>query len=201
MKKLLCLVLALSMLCLWGCGTSKDDASSQNQEISEVQKAAESGKLSASKFGLGASPKEVKEHYKKLSYDYKAAHKEETEEDHIHSDEKIPFYDLDLKGKYTEIDVADCRFYYENKNEDKGIVAIATDADVLGFKVGITTKQEVENSVGKKGETFNATKDEEIFLAVSIEDLMIFRVEYTDALLDFYFYDNTLVNTVLKSTK
>ncbi len=201
MKKLLCLVLAICMLCLWGCGAPKNDASSQNEEIGEIQKAAQSGKLGVSKFGLGASPDEVKEHYKKLADDYKAAHKDETEEEHNHSNEKIPFYDLDLKGKYTEIDVADCRFYYENKNGEKGIVAIATDSNVLGFEVGVTTKQEVESSAGKRGETFAATAEEEIFLGVSIADLLIFRVEYEDALLDFYFYENTLVNVVLKSTK
>ena len=114
---------------------------------------------------------------------------------------EVALYDIDLKGKYTEIDVATCRFYYENKNQDKGIVAIATDTNVLGFEMGITTKQEVEEAVGKKGEVFAATKEEETFLAFPLENLTIFRVEYTKAVLDFYFYENTLVNAVLKSAE
>lgn len=203
MKKLLCIGLAFCMLCLCACGADKNDASSKLQENSVIADAAESGVLEVSKFGLGAAQDEVKKHYQKLVDDYNKLHKDEDEEehDHNHSDEIIPFYDIDLKGKYTEIDVATCRFYYENKNQDKGIVAIATDTNVLGFEMGITTKQEVEEAVGKKGDVFAATKEEETFLAFPLENLTIFRVEYTKAVLDFYFYENTLVNAVLKSAE
>ena len=209
MKKFLCLVLCLAMLCLVGCGSDKDNSSSGNEK-SGMETAVASGTIKEAKYKLGDSADEVNNYYKKVMDDYEALHTGENagvgheDEAHIHDAndaDKIPYYDLSEKGAYSEIDVADYRFYYENGNKDKGIVAIATDADVFGFVMGNTSKSEVEKAVGKTGKTINATDDDKIFVAFPQDNMIIFRLEYEDEekVLDFYFFENMLVTVVLKA--
>lgn len=209
MKKVLCYILAFCLLFLIGCGSNKDTSSSKNDNT-EIETAISSGKIKTAEYGLGASAKEVTNHYKKIVDDYEAIHMGEhagdghEDEMHVHDandEDKIPYFDLSEKGKYTEIDVADYRFYYETQNENKGIVAIATDTDVFGFVMGNTTKQEVEKSLDKTGKTLNATNEDNLFLAFPQDGLIIFRCTYEERELDFYFYENLLVTAVIKTIK
>lgn len=206
MKKLLCIVLSLTLLCFAGC--SGDDSSSSDSSIdNSVKQSVAEGKLGEIKYGLGADVTEVKEYYSGLVDEYEAIHTGDNagegheDEAHVHdpNDElQIPYYDEDEDDGYTEIDVLTARFYYETDNEDKGITAIATDVDIFGFTMGITTKQEVEEAVGTDGETFNATADEIRFLAFPTEPLIILRYELENCYLDFYFYDNAIVTTLIR---
>ena len=98
------------------------------------------------------------------------------------------------------IDISTARFYFENTKQDKGVSVIATDSETFGFTPGVTTKYEVEDSIKAEGETFNATDDELRFLAVRTEPVLVLRYEYEDYTLDFYFYENTLITTVLTDT-
>lgn len=209
MKKILCLILALLVLCLSGCGADKD-VSSSSPGNPVIENAATDGKFSGAEYGIGDSVQEVKDHYKKIVDDYEAIHMGEgaseghEHEHHIHdanSQDKIPYYDVDPEGNYVEIDVADFRFYYEGKKDENGITAIATDGDVFGFVMGSTTKQEVEEAVGKEGVTTNATEEDKIFLAFPQDNLIIFTVTYENRAISFYFYENLLVTAVIKNIK
>lgn len=209
MKKILCLILALLVLCLSGCGADKD-VSSSSPGNPVIENAATDGKFSGAEYGIGDSVQEVKDHYKKIVDDYEAIHmgegasKGHEHEHHIHdanSQDKIPYYDVDPEGNYVEIDVADFRFYYEGKKDENGITAIATDGDVFGFVMGSTTKQEVEEAVGKEGVTTNATEEDKIFLAFPQDNLIIFTVTYENRAISFYFYENLLVTAVIKNIK
>ncbi|MBQ1187286.1 MAG: hypothetical protein IIX54_06345 [Clostridia bacterium] len=209
MKKLLCIILALFVLCLAGCKSDKDVTSSLSGNT-EIETAVQNGKFVGADYGIGADVKEVKDHYKKIVEDYEAIHMGEgageghEHEHHIHdanNEDKIPYYDADPEGNYVEIDVADFRFYYESKNAEKGIVAIATDADVFGFVMGSTSKQEVEEAVGKEGVTTNATEEDKIFLAFNQDNLIIFTCTYEERAVSFYFYENLLVTAVIKTVK
>lgn len=208
MKKILCLILSLSMLCLVGCGADKD-ADPSGAENNVIQKAVTAGTLKEAKYKIGDNADEVNNHYKKVLADYEAIHMDENagvgheNEEHIHDandPNKIPYYDLSVKGAYTEIDTADFRFYYETENKEKGIVAVATDTDIFGFVMGNTTKSEVEKSAGKTGTILNATDNDKIFVAFPQSNMLIFRLEYEEEekILDFYFYENMLVTVVLK---
>ncbi len=209
MKKVLCFVLAVSLLMLVGCSKDKD-ISSSGSDKSETQSAVTAGTLKEAKYKIGDNADEVNNYYKKVMDDYEAIHTGENagvgheDEGHIHDandEDKIPYYDLSEKGAYTEIDVADYRFYYESQNKSKGIVAIATDTDVFGFVMGNTSKSEVEKAVGKTGKTVNATDNDKIFVAFPQDNMIIFRLEYEEEekILDFYFYENMLVTVVLKA--
>lgn len=207
MKKLLSLILCLSLLCLAGCGgedVSSTDSSSENK----IKASVASGKLGGIKYGLGAEVNEVKDYYSGLVEDYEAIHTGENagigheDEAHVHdpNDElQIPYYSEAQDDIYTEIDVLSARFYYETDNQDKGISVVATDADIFGFSMGITTKQEVEEAVGDDGETINATAEELRFLAFPFEPMIILRYELENCQLDFYFYDNAIVTTLIRN--
>jgi hypothetical protein len=203
MKKLLCLVLSLALLCFAGCSNDKDISSSSNGKTA-VKDSVASGKLGNIKYGLGAKADEVSKYYSDLVKDYEAIHTGENagvgheNEAHVHdpNDElQIPYYELGTKGKYTEIDVLTARFYYDG---DKKIEAIATDTDIFGFVMGLTSKQEVVNEVGTDGKTINATKDDLKFLSFPSEPMIIHRYELENCYLDFYFYDNALVTALIK---
>lgn len=209
MKKLLCLILSVCLICFVGCSADKDDTSSA-KENSQIETAVADGTLKTAEFALEADAQTVKNHYKKIMDDYEAIHTGENagvgheDEAHIHDandEDKIPYYDLSSKGKYTEIDVADYRYYYETANESKGIAAIATDTDVFGFVMGNTAKSEVEKAIAKKGTTVKATEQDKLFVAFPQENMIIYRLEYEKErkTLDFYFFENMLVTVVLKT--
>ncbi len=207
MKKLLCLFLSLAIFCLAGCSGDENSSLDTGSIDNEIETAVSEGRFDMSDYGIGAEVAKVQEYYSGLVEDYEALHMgdgaSEGHEDeahvHDHNDElKIPYYDEDEKDGYTEIDVSDIRFYYETENKDKGITVIATDVDVFGFTMGITTKQEVEEAIGDKGKTINATADEIRFLAFPTEPLIILRYEYENRELDFYFYDNAIVTTLIR---
>lgn len=209
MRKFLCLVLSLAMLCLVGCGADKD-VNSSGSEKSGIEQTITAGTLKEAKYKIGDNADEVNNYYKKVMDDYEAIHMGENagvgheDEAHIHDandEDKIPYYDLNEEGNYFEIDVADYRFYYEKDNKSKGIVAIATDSDIFGFVMGYTTKSEVEKSVDKTGKTIKATDTDKVFVAFPQENMIIFRLEYEEEekILDFYFFENMLVTVVLKS--
>lgn len=197
MKKLLCLVLSLALICLAGCGGADTDSSSSGETVGEIEKVAMTGKLDGIKYGLGADVDEVKEYYSSLEEEYESQHSDSDGHDH---DTDAPFYSEEQEEGYTVIDIATARFYFEEGNEDKGISAVATDAAVFGFTPGVTAKYEVEEALKVKGESLNATESELKLLAVRTEPVLILRYEFDDYQLDFYFYDNILITTAISDT-
>ena len=210
MKKILCLALAFCMLGSFAaCGKEPaDDVTSDVPNNSEIQEIAESGKFEGAEYGIGDSYDEVKNHYKKVYDDYMALHSGanagEGHEDEVHVDggghdhENFPYYNLAEIEDYVEIETESYRFYIDAKDEDKGVVAVATDGDVFDFVANVTTKQEIEAEVGSDNETINATDEEMAFVGIKQENTLVLRYEYEKNILDFYFCENTLQTTVIR---
>ncbi len=192
MKKLLALCLAVCLVFAFaGCGNTETPET--NPEIEEL---AISGKIDGIDFGLGSDVATVKQHYKSLA---------ESQEDHFESDDhdhsaEHAYYNLITKDGYSIIDISTARFYYVQGSEDKGIAAISTDGPTFGFTPGVTMKYEVEESVESSGKTLNATEDDLRFLAVRTGDTVILRYEYNNYQLNYFFYENVLIATVLVDT-
>ncbi len=199
MKKLiaLLLVLALCILPLVGCRDENPSSSSDNSATGQIDALASDGKLGDIKYGLGANIADVKKYYSDLEAEFLSEHSDEDGHNH---DEEYVYYSFETKSDYSIIDIADARFYFENTKQDKGVSVIATDSETFGFTPGVTTKYEIEDSVKAEGEIFNATEDELRFLAVRTEPLLVLRYEFEDYNLDFYFYENILITTVLTDT-
>ena len=207
MKKLICLGLALLMLCFTGCGKETEDTNSTVSKNNEIEKIVESGKFEDAEYGIGAAYDEVKNHYKKVYDDYMDLHTGanagEGHEDEIHSDgghdhENFPYYSLNETEDYVEIETEAFRFYIDAKDEEKGVMAVATDGDVFSFTANVTTKQEIEEKVGSVNKTINATEQELAFVGIAQEDTIVLRYEYEKNILDFYFCENTLQTTVIR---
>ncbi len=206
MKKIVALVLCLCFIaCLFaGCGKSEEaEKSSSSSEDKSVVSIASDGKLDGVKFGLGANIEEVKAHYEALASEKEdnAEQVDEEEHNHLITDQEAHYYAFKEKEGYNLIDISSARFYYETGKEDKGVSVIASDSDTFGFSVGITTKYEVEEAVKAKGKSFNATEAELRFLAVRTEPILVLRYEFDDYNLDFYFFDNILITTVITNTE
>ena len=206
MKKTICLLLSVLMitLCFAGCGgKDKDNSSSDDAALGNIEASAMEGKLDTVKYGLGAEVDEVKDHYKKLADDYKASLEDE-DEHHDHNpdaEDNFAYYSVEKKKGYTVIETTDARFYYIPKNEDAGVLAIATDSEIFGFTPGVTSKYEVEMELAEEGETVNASEAEKLLLAVESDPIVILRSTFDNYQLDFYFYDNVLITTTIVDTE
>lgn len=209
MKKSLCLILALCMLCFVGCGKeSTEDSSSAVPKNNEIEKIVESGRFEDAQYGIGEDYTVVKGYYKDLYDDYMSTHTGqdagEGHEDEIYADggghdhENFPYYELITGDVYIEIETEKFRFYFESDSSDKKVIAIATDADVFDFVSNVTTKQEIENTVGSDNKTFNAAEEDLAFVSIKQDNTLILRYEYEKNILDFYFCENTLQTTVIK---
>ncbi len=205
MKKVISLLLSVLIiaLCFAGCGgTDKDDASSSDG-AGVIESAAEKGKLDTVEYGLGAEIEKVKAHYKKLADDYKNSLEDE-DEHHDHSfdaEDNFAYYNVEKEKGYTVIETTDARFYYIPKNEEDGVLAIATDSEIFGFVPGVTTKYEVELELETEGQTVNATDKDKLLLAVESDPIVILRSTFDKYQLDFYFYDNLLITTTIVDTE
>ena len=210
MKKLLCLILALGLIFSFaGCKkeevTEEPEIVPQNEEIAKI---VNEGKFEDSKYGIGEDYTVVKGYYKDLYDDYMATHAGENagegHEDEIHMDggghdhENFPYYELTRGEVYIEIETEKFRFYFESDSSDKKVIAIATDADVFGFVSNVTTKQEIENTVGSDNTTLTATEEDLAFVSIKQDNTLILRYEFEQNILDFYFCENTLQTTVIR---
>lgn len=201
MKKILALVLCFSLLALAGCGAapSSSEPSSSKSATGEIDNLAADGKVDGIEYGLGADIEEVKTYYENLANEYATEHAGSDE--HVHGDaEEYHYYNFEEGEDFCTIDISKARFYYETGKEDKGVAVIATDSETFGFVPGETMKYEVEDAIKAEGDIFEATEDELRFLAVRTEPLIVLRYEFEDYQLEFYFYDNLLVTTVLIDT-
>ncbi len=203
MKKIIALILCICLIsCLFaGCGKDeKPETSSSSTADGSIDAIAADGKLDGVKYGLGADIEAVKAYYEALAAEYEENHGDDNH-DHGATGEEAHYFELKERDGYSIVDVSSARFYFEDGKEDKGVSVIASDSNTFGFSVGITTKYEVEDAVKAKGDTFNATDAELRFLAVRTEPVLVLRYEFDDYNLDFYFYDNLLITTVLTDTE
>lgn len=203
MKKIIALALCICLIsCLFaGCGKSEPSKdTSSSTATGKIDSLASKGKIDGVDYGLGADIETVKAHYKELAEKYAEEHGDD-DHDHGVTGAEAHYYYLDEYEDYTVIDVSSARFYYENGKEDKGVSVIASDSDTFGFSVGVTTKYEVEEALRAEGKSVNAGEDELRFLAVRTEPVLILRYEFGDYQLDFYFYDNLLITTVIIDTE
>ncbi len=203
MKKIIALALCICLIsCLFaGCGKSEPSKdTSSSTATGKIDSLASKGKIDGVDYGLGADIETVKAHYKELAEKYAEEHGDD-DHDHGVTGEEGHYYYLDEYDDHTVIDVSSARFYFENGKEDKGISAIASDSDTFGFSVGVTTKYEVEEALKAEGKAVNAGEDELRFLAVRTEPVLVLRYEFGDYQLDFYFYDNLLITTVIIDTE
>ena len=210
MKKLVCLILALALiLCFAGC--KKEEVAPEPQVVpqnAEIAKIVNQGMFEDSVYGINEDYTVVKGYYKDLYDDYMATHSGagagDGHEDEIHTDggghdhENFPYYELTRGEVYIEIETEKFRFYFESDSSDKKVIAIATDADVFGFVSNVTTKQEIENTVGSDNKTFNATEEDLAFVGIRQDNTLILRYEFENNILDFYFCENTLQTTVIR---
>ena len=194
MKRLLALLLSLLMVCFVGCSQNNNDSSADTDIVST----AKTGKLGSVEFGLGADVEQVKEHYSKLAEEYEKEHS--SEDSHNHDNEVSAYYNLIKKDGYSVIDIASARFYYLNDQKEKGIAAVSTDGEVFGFTPGVTMKYEVEEAINVTGDTISGSEEEMKFLAVRTEPIVVLRYDFENIRLDFYFYDNVLISTVILDT-
>ena len=199
MKKIIALALCICLIsCLFAgcCKSEPSEDTSSSTSTGKIDSLASKGKIDGVYYGLGADIETVKAHYKELAEKYKEEHGEDNH-DHGVTGEEGHYYYLDEYDDHTVIDVSSARFYFENGKEDKGISAIASDSDTFSFSVGVTTKYEVEEALKAEGKAVNAGEDELRFLAVRTEPVLVLRYEFGDYQLDFYFYDNLLITTVI----
>ena len=204
MKKALSLLLCLMLVFTVGCtGGAEDNSSDQTASLSKIEKSVKEGKFDTVKYGIGDNAEEVKSYYQKLASDYAYAHSsevegEDAEHNHNHEiDEDFASYEEVQRDGYTLVKTAKARFYCKAGK----VVAVSTDSDVFGFTPAITSKYEVEEAIIADGKTFTAKAEDFVFSPFASEGTIILRYEIDNYQLDFYFYENSLLSTVIIDTE
>lgn len=200
MKKILSIIICLCLIfSLSACGGNRNDALEDDSQKDYIEQTVRKGKLDICEYGLGSDIEAVKDYYKQLADNYDEITEEHDTEgcNHDHtSDPNFAYYEVSKKNGYTVIETADVRFYY-TKNTEDGITAIASDSAVFGFTPAVTTKYEVEDAIAASGKTVNANEDDLKLLAMPSDSVIILRYTFDEYQLDFYFYENSLITTVI----
>ena len=86
-----------------------------------------------------------------------------------------------------------------SSNSKNGISVIVSTDDAFGFKNGSSRKDVEDRLSSLKTQKLNAGEDELYFVPLS--EALILRYVSGKYQLDFYFYENALVATVLRDTE
>lgn len=187
MKRIIALLLALSLTLLVGCGgkKGKDDFKGV-----DVEYYAKLGQIPESEIKLGDDSDDA---YNNLKDKYE--HKETEEEDLFHEDTFCLKFD---EGEYTVISVPTVNYYYKTEEKDKGISAIAIFEKAYGFDLG-TMYTEIQDEMKKRGfEAELKLLDRKVgFFMPYVEGCQYLEYKFDGAKVIFVFHENALSATAI----
>ncbi len=198
MKKIIAVLLAMSFIFAFAGCTKKEEApaptSSVENRSSEIAEAVAAGGIPEAEYKLGEKVSTLSERYNEIiNEQYNAP-----EGGHVHGDGDI-YYDRlegDLSVSYA---FGKFRYYYEKEKSKNGVSVVVSTDDAFGFKQGSSRKDVEDRLSSLKTEKLNAGEDELFFVQSS--EAIILRYKSGKYQLDFYFYNNELVATVLRDTE
>lgn len=186
MKKIIALLLALSLTLLVGCGGKK---SKNDFKGVDVEYYAKLGQIPESEIALGADADAT---YDDLKEKY----------EHKETDEELPHEDTFClqftEGEYTVISVPTVNYYYVTEEKDKGISCITVFEKAYGFSLG-TLYIEIQDDMTRRG--FDAEikpLDKETgFFMPYIEGCQYLEYKFEKAKVIFVFHENALAATAI----
>lgn len=198
MKKIIAVLLALTfVLAFVGCKKEETPAptSSVENRSDEIASAVAEGKIPEAEYKLGEKTSTLSNHYTEI---VNAQYQQPEEGGHVHGDGDV-YYDRlegDLSISYA---FGVYRYYYEKEKSKNGVSVIVSTDNAFGFKQGSSRKDVEDRLSSLKTQKLNAGEDELYFVPLS--EALILRYVSGKYQLDFYFYNNELVATVLRDTE
>lgn len=195
---ILCLVFVFSFV---ACGKNADDNASSSTVVDDKSAEVEAavvtnGSIPELKFALGDSVYDLDAYYKNLVKEQEQAH--ENTEGHVHEEGDI-LLNISEGVLSATYEIGSAKYYYEKAKAKSGIAVVCSLGDAYGFKQG-SSKQDIEAALsGLEIKSLNAGEDELYFVPLS--EAIILRYKKGNKQLDFYFYSNELVATVLRNTE
>ncbi len=151
MKKVISLfLLVLMIFCVFTACEKVNETyvSTSSKPPVALANLASSGKITEMQFGIGANVDEVLAYYNaQYESDPYAA--------------EVLVYET---REYTKIDLGAFAYYYETENKEGGIVGVTSVEKAYGFTAGLTTLEEVKNSMPNDAAETLVTKDDIFFL-------------------------------------
>lgn len=185
MKKILCLVLALSMLCCFAACRKGSDSDSKKGEI---DKYAKNGEIPEYGVKLGSSADSVIEYYNDL------ADKEDNQDLVLTQYEGNTAVNL-MNGVQS--------FYYEKQHADKGVSVFAvTGGEAFGFELGnTTTKSDVLERLAAEYTETTAATEQLYFLPGTVDGAEVITCHFDKIRLEFFFFEDFLSAVCLTNTE
>lgn len=201
MKKIIAILLALTFVFAFvGCKKEEApaDVSSVENRSDEIASAVAEGKIPEAEYKLGEKTSTLSNRYTEIVNE-QYQHPEEG--GHVHGDGDV-YYDR-TEDEETVCYAFDSKFiyYYQKDKSDKGVSAIISYDDAFGFKQGSSRKDVEDRLSSLKTQKLNAGENELYFLRNGDGNYIVLRYVSGKYQLDFYFYENALVATVLRDTE
>ena len=198
MKKLIAVLLALSFVFAFA-GCKKEDApaptSSVENRSDEIAEAVAAGGIPEAEYKLGEKISTLSERYNEIINEQ---YNTPTDGGHVHGENDI-YYDRTEGELSVSYAFSKFRYYYEKAKSTNGVSVVVSTDDAFGFKNGSSRKEVEDRLSSLKTEKLNAGEDELYFVPIS--EALILRYKSGKYQLDFYFYNNELVATVLRDTE
>ncbi len=188
MKKIICIVLCLSLVFAFAACGKKDGSITSSTGSGEIDRYAKKGEIPELDVKIGKSIDEFKAEYPPDS--------EDADEDKV-----LLFED---EGELSVcLNTLDADYYYEKAKKDKGISVIAvTTGEVFGLELGDTvTKSDVTALLAAEYTESTATAEEQFFIYEPHADCKKLTAEFGSIRIDFFFTNDFLFAVTLIDTE
>lgn len=193
------ILLAACSACTGGGGeTVSSDAASSHQEIEyvSVREYASKGEIYNCPFALQTHPDEIK-----TAFHYGEETEEPTEDGEAHDHDSEGDYEGDLMiedGTTVRMTTGSAKYYYRSWLENEGIAFIAYFDDSFSYYIGLTSVQDVLDSVDAEPIYNDIADSENLFFYYGVpENVHQLKYQFGDYYISFFFENDCLSATTI----
>ena len=196
MKRLIALVLSLILICAMVCACSpadNEDGGDTNSTTStvKIKNQVKDGKIPELPIALGCDVNEAMAALDAL----------EKRPENADVEEGYTYYTSKTKGNTVRLECEGNFYYYNLSAADKGISAMVTFGDAIGFN-GIDMMSNISESIPQNGEVYSPTAADFYFVfgEPEVEKWNAIYYTYDNIRVDFFFCDAYLAATMIQDT-
>ncbi len=193
MKKLFCILLSVSLICLLAA-CSNDEEKNKSGNTVDLEYYASLGKMPEIEYTLGTDVNKIDKELSKRFDEELASHQEDIYDTHGH--ETVFYYEKVEGENNVLLDNGHFCYYYKKANKDKGVSYIVNYDIAYGFQLG-TVISEIKDACPKIKFTEEPLNDDNAFFADYIENGTVLTYKFENTSVSFVFQNNELFATAI----